>query len=302
MNGPDYSHENTNAYYWPGKNGWWFTGGWDMTNLAPAAAATLVNAANFDFNEVEISAICAPWGSSFTLYTNASSPPSGWSQDIAAGVFSTLTSGAVHGTNWIVPLSCGDVISQYGARNIMLYQTAPGTNRIVNIWCLNRAVTNGVAFNLLYEPSSSMAEMLAVSNAIRAPIYAGWNPDLILFDSIEGEGTILTNCPLWLGFYKANCSNADICLTGIYPTYQDGNGSDEDPIKQNLAYESNAVTMAVSYFDGHSALESTNNEILRGFWEGPQNDGVHMDGYYQGWDGLSAWAYMWYRWMDIPNL
>jgi hypothetical protein len=128
--------------------------------------------------------------------------------------------------------------------------------------------------------SASIQQILTTNLAVTAPIFAWWNPQLILFQKIGIDYTLQDAL---FDFFRTNTPNSDLVLCGIYPY--------ANPVEQSTADHSwltNAMAYGFAFFDGRGPFGDATQMQNRG-WILP--DTVHgtLPGY-AAYDGiLSYW-------------
>jgi hypothetical protein len=261
----------------------------------PSAAVVYVN---YPFNQFNLYAVCQPTGTNILIMTNGAS---GW---VAAGTFSAL-SATWYTTNFTVSVPSMMTPSVYN-NGLMIAQSAAGTNYSISVLPVNTTITNGFIFDPIYAGGSGhFDQFLSASNGVSSGLATSLAAQLILFQDIDSSGEWITNGPQYFYSIHTNNPNMDVCVMNIPPQPADYQGGDSDSIFLNSIISSNAVssTSGFNLFDWRTGMESTNNEISRG-WTTNGNGSAswpHVVGYYQGWDGMSAGAYMLYKWMALPN-
>lgn len=186
-----------------------------------------------------------------------------------------------------------------GALGWQVVQTTTGTNHLVNLACWNGTLSNSYTVGIQTASGSYLYQELLPSNVISGPIYSTWNPDLILWNSMEGTNAYFaTNIGPWIQFYTNYCTNAAIVLCGTYRTIEDNPAMGSNPA-QNMMIRSNVMNFAtaganIAYFDGWTPMESTNNEIARGFFD-------VMPPIFFNAAGYNAYGYMLDAWLGFGN-
>ena len=269
------------AYSTPGLDGFWFTG-YAVTTNAPATIGIYGNPAwsamPFAWDVLEIDYCKFPNGSSFKVQTNNNA--NGAFGDIS-GTISTVGAGT-NGASWFWTNSAGP--QQLGYQVVSL---STGTNIFLSMGNWNSTITNGFIIGWQTHDGSHVFEENAAVTNNTGPLYQTWNPDLILWESIESVYILTNNNSLanWVNFYKTWVPSAGVVLCGTYPS------SNADQAQQGTVTRNIALQSGVSYFDGYTPFESTNTMILRGMW----GDGVHNYGAYP------LYAYWLYRWLDLQD-
>ena len=250
----------------PGLDGFWFTG-YAVTTNTPATIGIYGNPAwsamPFAWDVLEIDYCKFPNGSSFKVQTNNNA--NGAFGDIS-GTISTVGAGT-NGASWFWTNSAGP--QQLGYQVVSL---STGTNIFLSMGNWNSTITNGFIIGWQTHDGSHVYEENAALTNNTGPLYQTWNPDLILWQSIESVYILTNNNSLanWVNFYKTWVPSAGVVLCGTYPS------SDADQAQQGTVTRNIALQSGVSYFDGYTPFESTNTMILRGMW----GDGVHNYGAY----------------------
>jgi len=162
------------------------------------------------------------------------------------------------GAYWYWTNSAGPKSMQYNIVN-----TASGTNIFVSVGAWNTSFpSNSFTVGYDYQDASGSAYYAVLPGTnVMIPIYQQFNPDMILYNNVEGTNhNWCTNLPILFGMWTNACPKASIVVCATYPCIgEDVTGTDiEETMQRN-----NVVAMAlnganISLFDGHCLFESTN--------------------------------------------
>jgi hypothetical protein len=173
-------------------------------------------------------------------------------------------------------------------------QTAAGTNRIVNMWAWNSKVTNGFILDQQNHPGTYSQNWLNITNAIRDTLLKTWQPDLIVWESLEYTNTILTNWSRMVTSWQTNCPGVGVVLCADYPCIDAG-----FPLISLTSQERGAIlavaegqSSPVAMFDGFTPFVSTNYMLARG-WD--LGNTPHIAAAYV------PYGYLLYRWLDFDD-
>jgi hypothetical protein len=239
-------------------NAIWFCYYMQLTNSG--AYAGVQSGFPFPSDNWEVDYVATTNGGPFLIETNAGN---GWGTVASLTGYAAQETGvAFHWTN-----SAGLVP---GTMQIMLTNTASGTNNWVGVAWNNSTVAGGVRMMVQGAQSSSEIFLRQVPERVRAPIYASWDPSLVLL-CFPITWTSVNWGPDYLAtvqFIRTNTPNADLVLCS-------------EVINDTPATPWTAIQICrtngphCSYFDSYGMLSITNIGNGRGLFS---TDGGHMTG------------------------
>ena len=284
--------ENAQDTNWPGN---YFVG----TNGTGFRGNTANGSTAYAWNTISVHYLAWQNGST-TIKLQTNNGTGGFTD---AATFSGKNASASYiGTNFFWTNSI--VTSRWPAYNLVI--ASNGTNCIVDVGVWNSAVPSN-SFTVGYdfiEASGSTASEVKPGGAILQPIYAAWNPDMIVWNDIEGTNAAHseTNIANLIELYTNACRNAAIVMTITYPCIgEDVYGA----LVNEWMIHSNVVKYAqaganIACFDGHGLFESTNNFFDRGYYY-YNVAGGYTDGTHPSTAGAAAYGYLLNAWLGFSD-
>jgi len=248
----------------------WFGQYVKLTNSGSTATFSLNN--GFAANVFEVDYLTTAASGKFAIGTNNGS---GLSWMITNNAFGASHAGALFRWTNTTP----------SPMSIMVSNEQSGTIFLVGLVWINNTITNGVVVGLQSAQGQGITALNQPGTAVKAPIYASWNPTLILFNEITTVGDYVPGLQILGDFYRTNTPNADVVLCGTYamPLPPNDTGLICDEVN-NLA--DIGIMRAVAYtnsnfvfFDGHTPMPDNAQFASRGLLGGAFSPHASAAGY-----------------------
>lgn len=142
-----------------------------------------------------------------------------------------------------------------------------GTVDILAAGVLNYGTNGGFIINDVGVDGQDLSQFMTTSTNITAPIFGGWQPQMIIYKCTDSASIVANNLPAFSILITNYCTNTDMLIVGINPLEQAANNA--DALQQNVFYYNFCVANGWSFFDGYSIFRDYATGLANGFLRTP---------------------------------